>query len=69
MSTKKPEPLLLATKPPICPFCGHATYSSGGIHPQCAISQADAPRQVRLQAERKAKAVLKLEQNQASHDD
>ncbi len=66
MSTKKPKPLFVATKPPTCPYCGHATYSQGGIHPQCAISQADAPRQGRLQADRRAKAALKLKPSDAS---
>jgi hypothetical protein len=37
----------------LCPICGQATYSAGGIHPQCAMQQADEPRLDRL---RKAKA-------------
>lgn len=38
---KKPEPLI---KPPAqqkCPVCGHASYSPGGIHPQCNRAKAD----------------------------
>jgi hypothetical protein len=35
-----------------CPICGNATYSVGGIHPQCAIEQADTPRLVKLRATR-----------------
>jgi hypothetical protein len=34
----------------LCPICGKASYSVGGIHPQCAMQQADAPRVVRLRA-------------------
>jgi len=25
-----------------CPVCHHAVYSLGGIHPQCAIEQAES---------------------------
>lgn len=54
MSEKKPIPLAPAPKRKVCPICGHSTYSPGGIHPQCAIAQADAPRKARLAAARKA---------------
>jgi len=27
-----------------CPVCHQSVYSRGGIHPQCAMSQADPPR-------------------------
>jgi hypothetical protein len=27
-----------------CPVCHEAVYSRAGIHPQCAMSQADPPR-------------------------
>jgi hypothetical protein len=27
-----------------CPVCQQAVYSRAGIHPQCAIRQADPPR-------------------------
>lgn len=37
----------------ICPVCGIVTYSRGGIHPQCASLQADAPRVTRLKAAKK----------------
>lgn len=33
-------------------------YSSSGIHPQCAVSQADEPRRLRLVVKRKAKVEL-----------
>jgi len=45
----------------LCPVCGAVSYSRGGIHPQCAQQQADAPRMKRVRAaakiaERKGKA-------------
>lgn len=40
----------------MCPVCGQPSYSSTGIHPQCAVSQADAPRCEILAAERKTRA-------------
>jgi hypothetical protein len=55
---KKPEPLNTRPTPNICPVCGYSSYSSSGIHPQCAVSQADEPRRLRLAAERKARAEL-----------
>jgi hypothetical protein len=42
-----------------CPMCGKATYSAGGIHPQCAIEQADEPRLVRMRAARLAEPKAK----------
>jgi hypothetical protein len=29
---------------PVCPVCKKAVYSRSGIHPQCAMSQAEQPR-------------------------
>ena len=29
---------------PLCPVCKKAVYSRSGIHPQCAMVQADLPR-------------------------
>jgi hypothetical protein len=54
MNEKKPEPLL----PPvlagnICPVCHKRSYSANGIHPQCAVKQADAPRQAMLEEARR----------------
>lgn len=37
----------------VCPVCGMVTYSRGGIHPQCALKQADAPRANRLKSAKK----------------
>ena len=31
-----------------CPVCHEAVYSRAGIHPQCAVRQADQIEQVRL---------------------
>jgi hypothetical protein len=52
--------------PMTCPICGHSSYSPDGIHPQCAVTQADAPRQAQLLAAKKAMA---LEKQQAIEDD
>jgi hypothetical protein len=43
----------------VCPICGKAAYSLGGIHPQCAIVQADAKRMVKVRAERAAEPKVK----------
>jgi predicted RNA-binding Zn-ribbon protein involved in translation (DUF1610 family) len=37
----------------VCPVCGLTSYSRGGIHPQCALTQADAPRVKRLKVAKK----------------
>lgn len=39
-----------------CPICGQVSYSRGGIHPQCAVQQADEPRALRLRVARKVAA-------------
>ncbi len=36
----------------LCPVCGKPAYSLGGVHPQCAIQQADEPRVLKLRAAR-----------------
>jgi predicted RNA-binding Zn-ribbon protein involved in translation (DUF1610 family) len=41
---KKPEPLLSVSGRTLCPVCGEVSYSVQGIHPQCAVVQADAIR-------------------------
>ena len=53
MSVKKPTPLIPPLRGAICPVCKTRTYSQGGIHPQCAVHQADAARAEELRAERK----------------
>jgi hypothetical protein len=50
-NNRKPEPLLYqAPAGRTCPVCGKRSYSATGIHPQCAMQQADAPRQRQLAA-------------------
>lgn len=53
MDNKKPGPLFKAPSRTQCPICGKASYSATGIHPQCAVEQADAPRQKILLAAKK----------------
>jgi hypothetical protein len=56
MSEKKPTPIVNERRGRVCPVCGKASYSRDGVHPQCSMLQADAPRKLRLAAEKKAKA-------------
>ena len=59
MSSEKS--VVIVPPPPkhLCPICGTPSYSLGGIHPQCAIQQADAPGIVRLRAERSTETKTK----------
>ena len=41
---QKPEPLYPSRNRKHCPVCGKVSYSAAGIHPQCAMDQADAKR-------------------------
>jgi hypothetical protein len=43
----------------LCPICGKPAYSLGGIHPQCAMQQADEPRLNRLRTTKAAEAQTK----------
>jgi hypothetical protein len=54
-ANKKPEPLIHRRKRQRCPVCHELSYSASGIHPQCAVRQADAIRMqhVREQAQQK----------------
>jgi hypothetical protein len=56
MSEKKPIPILVERNIKICSVCGKRSYSREGVHPQCVMLQADAPRKMLLAAEKKAKA-------------
>lgn len=47
---KKPPPLYHAAYKPLCPVCGHVSYSSAGIHPQCAVHTADLKQVERIKA-------------------
>jgi hypothetical protein len=55
MHVKKPDPLASGEIKPVrrCSVCGQASYSVGGVHPQCAQEQADARRVARIKAENK----------------
>jgi hypothetical protein len=53
MSNNKPSPLIDHPARKVCPVCGTTSYSSTGVHPQCAMEQADAPRVKRLKHQRK----------------
>lgn len=60
MSEKKPTTILPLQHGKVCPVCGKASYSRDGVHPQCAVQQADAPRKARLVEQKKAEANAKL---------
>jgi hypothetical protein len=47
MPILKPEPLFAVRPTKICPMCGRPSYSREGIHPQCAVAQADSTRVLR----------------------
>ena len=59
MRYKKPTPILGERNRKLCPVCGKRSYSAGGIHPQCAAQQADAPREQQLKAKKKTEAKKK----------
>jgi hypothetical protein len=59
MSNNKPNPLFYAPVRKLCPVCGTTSYSSTGVHPQCAMEQADAPRVKRLKIQRKVAEAAK----------
>ena len=41
MHVLKPVPIFPLLPQKLCPICGVASYSRDGIHPQCALLQAD----------------------------
>ena len=49
----------------LCPICGKASYSAGGMHPQCAMQKADEARLIRLKAARAAAAKSEKPASQA----
>jgi hypothetical protein len=51
---KKPLPLFDVQIRPMCPICGHASYSRAGIHPQCAMAAEDKVHSQRISAHRLA---------------
>lgn len=66
-NSSKPEPLYsMPSLGTVCPVCGKKSYSAAGVHPQCSVQQADAPRQAALAAKKKKeKAVADAEKVQA----
>lgn len=54
MSSEKSVVVISPAAKHLCPICGRASYSVGGVHPQCAMQQADEPRLVSLRAARVA---------------
>jgi hypothetical protein len=67
-SSSKPEPLYpLPSLGTVCPVCGKKSYSAAGVHPQCSMQLADAPRQAELAAKKKKeKALADAEKVQAA---
>ncbi len=59
MNHKKPTPILDEPNRKTCPVCGKRSYSAGGIHPQCAVQLADAPREQQLKEKKKIEAKKK----------
>jgi len=54
MQHKKPPPLVSGSRRPVCPVCGQTSYSRAGIHPQCAVKQADDKRLERIRERNRA---------------
>jgi hypothetical protein len=48
MSEKKPQLIAERFAVRMCPVCGTRSYSRNGVHPQCAVVHADAPRKAQL---------------------
>ena len=59
MTGKKLAPAMSELNARKCPVCGQRSYSWGGIHPQCAMALADAPRKLCLAAQKKAAVQMK----------
>ena len=57
MSEKKPTHRIRQPSGKVCPVCGQKTYSQGGIHPQCAVYQADTARAEKLKSGQKREAI------------
>lgn len=68
MNHNNPTPLVPAHGKKLCPICGKPSYSRAGVHPQCSVQQADAPRQEQLKAERKRLTIAKQAAPQKSRD-
>jgi hypothetical protein len=59
VNEKKPTPVIAERAGKTCAVCGQRSYSPGGIHPQCAMALADAPRKAQLLADKRAAALVK----------
>jgi len=59
MSEQKQTPNPRDRNGVVCPVCKKRSYSRGGVHPQCAMVQADEPRKLRLAAEKRANSKAK----------
>ncbi len=57
MNQKKPEPMYVLPNRKVCPVCGQVSYSSAGIHPQCAEFQADEKRLKKAKLKKPDKAM------------
>lgn len=66
MNEKKPTPVIAERGSKTCAVCGQRSYSPGGIHPQCAMALADAPRKAQLLADKRAAALVKETQAAAA---
>jgi hypothetical protein len=60
MSSEKSVVILPPLPKHICPVCHKPAYSLGGVHPQCAIEQADEPRILKLKTARVIESKLKI---------
>lgn len=49
----RPPPLYAAPPRATCPVCGHVSYSSTGVHPQCSMHKADQERMQRVKRKTK----------------
>lgn len=52
--SRKPQPLYAPPFRSHCPVCGEVSYSAAGIHPQCAMQQADVKRMKRIKSPSKS---------------
>jgi hypothetical protein len=58
MRYKKPELIADRFAVRMCPVCGTRSYSRSGVHPQCAVVHADAPRKALLAEARRQERLL-----------
>lgn len=65
MSSEKSVIVVKPVPKNICPICNRASYSAGGIHPQCAMQQADEIRVSMIRAARASEPKVKKTPNQS----